>query len=1227
MSEATPDVSESNSQVVLDTPPSSVDESSKMATTTGEENGESVSSSAVGESQNETESESKSENDSETVDGVPTPTPTPVKVSFPRLGGNSGSSSGSTGSNALSWGSTLKSVGSAAASNKARPSSMGSAKPMRSKNIQEVFSLDLEAQYQITKAEFSSIIQTIKQKYDVSVESTLSKTSRTFLISGASDKIGLARRDLVKKLTKPVSVSFEVPSKTRSAIIGSGGRTIRGISDSTGVKIDVPKEVNEDSYDADLEDYNVSISLHGDAESVTLAKNKILEIVKEETKNARIVVPVEDPKLVSFIELESIDTPADVKVQLFTNNEPSEIVLTGPRDDVKLAKVKVINYMNELGLRIIVKKEKVPFKFHSLINAAELKEKFHVEVKPPHAVDDDHFVFTGLADNVNEAITYAKNQSKYHAIESLEISKAHGKNLEHAKHLVLYFHKYNILKEISERFPNVQITLPKLETVPALESVIITLIAKNEFTDEIKNARKQIVALVNELAPEQTLVVSDLDYHLFHKDIKQTLLATENDVQFVQLGDYYPDNDSILLITKVDEEDFKPSDDELKAKLQSVNQQLDSLRQKQSALASNVLTLSKEQQAQLFSEDKVTLKLINEEVTHAGAHALIKLGTPSADKITIRGDDNGCKIASAAIKSIIENPSVESKITFQVPTNVVARLIGPKGAHLQQIRDKFDVTTFIPQDAKDEHTEITLTGLKFNLDHAKPYILAEAKKWSDIITKELVVPSKYHGTLIGSQGSYRIRLENKYSVYIKFPKEGEVVTIRGPSRGVKGAYEELKALLDFEIENSHKETVKVPVEYVTRVIGKSGETINDIRAEFGVELNFLDKTDSEAAKKAGEVELEIIGSRTNIKEAASKVKSIIKEASDYETVKIEDVNPKWFSEIVGRNGAQLKNIISKAGGDLIHNKRLRIPDADAEEKAIVVAGPTDFVKKAVKHIKEIIDSLENSVVVELSVPQEKFGLLIGPGGSVRQALETEFNVRIHVPNRDSKDETVKISGSPANTEACKAKIEKDIIKEKFDAVVEVPAEYHFYVSNSGLLFQTLRNELSIDVSHGKFNRTAQKLARAKYTVPENIRENEGSKFNVITKKLEEPESTSQSIPWRLTYDPVDLSDVLGEEYKKEIESKDTVIEKVTKLIEERIAEAKNANTEGFIWAKDPKKFRNIVGPNGSKVKEIRNSTKTVIHVPRNNDAVNDVIYVRGSEEGVKKAVELITSKL
>ena len=69
----------------------------------------------------------------------------------------------------------------------------------------------------------------------------------------------------------------------------------------------------------------------------------------------------------------------------------------------------------------------------------------------------------------------------------------------------------------------------------------------------------------------------------------------------------------------------------------------------------------------------------------------------------------------------------------------------------------------------------------------------------------LKIPGQYHSSLIGSGGKYAIRLEEKYSVKITFPRQStengegktreqlkpDEVLIKGGKKGVAGAKSEL----------------------------------------------------------------------------------------------------------------------------------------------------------------------------------------------------------------------------------------------------------------------------------------------------------------------------------------------------------------------------------------------------------------------------------------------------
>jgi hypothetical protein len=79
----------------------------------------------------------------------------------------------------------------------------------------------------------------------------------------------------------------------------------------------------------------------------------------------------------------------------------------------------------------------------------------------------------------------------------------------------------------------------------------------------------------------------------------------------------------------------------------------------------------------------------------------------------------------------------------------------------------------------------------------------------------LKIPSQYHSSLIGQSGKYAIRLEEKYSVKITFPRQfsenGETKTreqlksdevlIKGGKKGVAGAKSELMDVSPSLLEN------------------------------------------------------------------------------------------------------------------------------------------------------------------------------------------------------------------------------------------------------------------------------------------------------------------------------------------------------------------------------------------------------------------------------------------
>ena len=163
-------------------------------------------------------------------------------------------------------------------------------------------------------------------------------------------------------------------------------------------------------------------------------------------------------------------------------------------------------------------------------------------------------------------------------------------------------------------------------------------------------------------------------------------------------------------------------------------------------------------------------------VSHVG-FSFIKLHHPSADEVYI----HGIKTSVATVKKEIEAVIADAKefgndytTTVAVPSQVLSRLIGKNGANMNQLREEFGTKIDVPDEKegardKSAKTDVTVTGIKRNVEETKAKIIALAKRWADETLVRLRVESQYHRRMIGPRAVYINRLQDKYTVKIRFP--------------------------------------------------------------------------------------------------------------------------------------------------------------------------------------------------------------------------------------------------------------------------------------------------------------------------------------------------------------------------------------------------------------------------------------------------------------------------
>lgn len=291
-------------------------------------------------------------------------------------------------------------------------------------------------------------------------------------------------------------------------------------------------------------------------------------------------------------------------------------------------------------------------------------------------------------------------------------------------------------------------------------------------------------------------------------------------------------------------------------------------------------------------------------------------------KVTLRGPEEATQSLAEKVKAFVEQEKADEKerdftLEFDFPQQFANHLIGKGGSKIKELRDKYDVEIQV------ENGKVQLKGPKAKASAARSYIESLGKELADETTRRLQVDPKFHGELIGSKGKEIDKLQNRYNVLIFFPRAekngkqdepntdasgdaakprrqqaADEVQIRGPSKGVSSAYDELKGLYDYLKDNSYTTTVTVQRKQLPSLIGSGGTAMEALRAQTETKID-VPPNDKESNEPL--VELTIKGRKANV-EKAKKMIEDKKSVFDDTLAKTIDVDRKYHRALIGAGG-------------------------------------------------------------------------------------------------------------------------------------------------------------------------------------------------------------------------------------------------------------------------------------------------------------------------------------
>ena len=313
------------------------------------------------------------------------------------------------------------------------------------------------------------------------------------------------------------------------------------------------------------------------------------------------------------------------------------------------------------------------------------------------------------------------------------------------------------------------------------------------------------------------------------------------------------------------------------------------------------------------------------------------------------------------------------------------------------------------------------------------------------------IDPQYYPQIIGAKGKNLEEVRSKFhNIQITFPDangKSDKVTLHGDKDDV----EKCSKFLQQKVKDLYSTEIDVSKRLSPMLIGKGGANIQRLREK--IPDVRLDIPSADESKDSTHIRLS--GKKVDVDKARKILEEHISQLQNSMENSIEQhmtIDPKWHSRFF-QNKRKLLIDLQQQYGEML----IKIPDRNANSDQVLLRGPKETLEQVRKRLEELIDTWENTITKEMTIPHRHHGYLLAQSGAYIQPIQKEHNVQIKFPPRvtstTSKDEQessvatsnedenqkdiVRISGRADDIEKAIVNLEKMIPVE---TTVEIPAE-------------------------------------------------------------------------------------------------------------------------------------------------------------------------------------------
>ncbi|XP_015787332.1 vigilin [Tetranychus urticae] len=1025
----------------------------------------------------------------------------------------------------------------------------------------------------------------IMQETSTRIEMSNSKDGKlTFLISGREDAVALAKKKIAEALQSRGEKSVHIPKEHHKFVLGKNGLKLKDLEERTNTRITVPRQ--DDSSEA--------IKIIGTKDGIDRAMHEILSVSHEAASKASEKIQI--PKYLhpfirgafdETINLIISETGARIAIPPQEVNDDT-INIMGDLPSIAAAKAKILKVYDEKKAKCTSVPMQVKKAQHKYIigrggqTQREIFKQTGVYVDIPRQDDDtDTVTLWGEPEKIGPAL-------------SVLWEKAHSE-VEDVIETEPWVHRYILgtkgtnFQEMNANFPNVRVTFEN-------NGVVRMRGPRNDLPTAKKILEEAIAAIRSRISVIKLQI--DPKYHRF--------IIGQKGKQITQIRE-----ESKAQVHIPDESDHSASSDVIR-----IEGSAEAVKKAQEMLTA-IIDKQKERENEVTKEISIEQRLHRHFIGSKGEEirrirdmfnqVAINFPDPTSksDKVIIRGSKNDVEKCYKFLAQETQN-LLANNYRLEVPiSNQFFKLFTLKEkVKIQQMSKDTNTRIDLPNNQSDAKQEIKqsnlppiiISGKKDDVEKAKEIILKLQKELGNHVQIDIIIPAKFHNSLIGKKGSLiRSISEDCGGVTINFPPENsgsDKVSIIGPKEMVHKAKQQLLELKNEKVENSFEVEIKAKPELHRFLIGKKGTNINKLRTKTGVRIMIPADGDEDQ-----DGTITIVGKKDAVLKAKTELEEMI---HDLEQIVEDSVKiPVQFHSHFKRLSAQRQ--IKEGLGDL----QISFPRSNNSDQ-VSLRGSKDCVEMAKSRIIEMVGDLEAQVTMEVVIPQVYHRIIMGKQGRNVQSIQSEHKVEIQFPKRETGDakENAVVNGN--------AEGETAIHEESFDHQNDVS--------------QGKPKESDIIILKGR----KENCESAKLALLESI---------PVTKEVEVPFSLHKFIigqkganirELKEKFD-VDISVPPSEMQKDSIQVKGTrsnvegaieaINEKVQKLKEEQQErDAKNFKLEIQV---DSSYHPKIIGKGGKVVSKIRKQFGVQIQFPEKKDDASDIISIIGYEKNAETARDAI----